>query len=93
MTAGRMMTGIELTTRDRDREDREAMAVDHLARVVGHDEACAFTARATTPEIAVHLALVVQAAGALASCGADYELFVDDDELEEPEVPSGGPDD
>ena len=49
------------------REENEAEAVDRLAEMLEH-EACTYTLHATTPEIAVHLALF-QMHGALPSCG------------------------
>jgi hypothetical protein len=42
--------------RPADRDELEEAAIDHLAEMLGH-EACAYTLKATYPEIAVHLAL------------------------------------
>lgn len=50
-----------------DREQAESDAVDHLAEMLGH-EACDYTLKATTDEIAVHLALFARE-GSLESCG------------------------
>lgn len=52
----------------RDREEREAEAVEALAEMVGHFEACGYTMKATTEEMAVHFALYAQNGGPLESC-------------------------
>lgn len=53
-----------------EREEREMQAVDDFAEKIGH-EACMYTLKATTYEIAMHLLLVDQAGGPVPACGVD----------------------
>lgn len=51
------------------REELEADAVDKLLERCGHVDGCAYTFRATAPEMAVHAALFLANGGPLPACG------------------------
>lgn len=57
---------------DQDREDDLGEAADLLGSMANH-EACQYTIKATSEEIIVHIALVMQNGGPLESCGVDQD--------------------